>query len=178
MIMFHAKCFNRTCASVIHFLFCLLLFWQWQLVKNVQKKKNMKNYRKEGSDETGVCPPPALTTASLSSLFPPNPYSLQCKQKLCHLHTCPAPGAAGRERVHPHSSYAIQGLLPVLILSTESGFTSLLCLFARVFLRIACGTGRPQKEKLSASIKHLVLTYHVACCSPSGHDPTWGNTWL
>lgn len=90
----------------------------------------MKNYRKEGSDETGVCPPPALTTASLSSLLPPNPYSLQCKQKLCHLHTCPAPGAAGRERVHPHSSYAIQGLLPALILSTESGFTSLLCLFA------------------------------------------------
>lgn len=97
---------------------------------NLWRKKKKKNYRKEGSDETGVCPPPALTTASLFSLLPPNPYSLQCKQKLCHLHTCPAPGAAGRERVHPLSSCTIQGLLPVLILSTECGFTSLLCLFA------------------------------------------------
>lgn len=47
---------NGTYGSVLYFLFCLLLFWQWRFMK---KKKN---YRKEGSDETGVCalPPSPL----------------------------------------------------------------------------------------------------------------------
>lgn len=71
-------------------------------------------------------PPYALTTTSVFSLLPPSPYSLQCKQRLCHLHTCPAPGAAGRETVHPHSSCTVQGPLPVLILGPECDFTTLL----------------------------------------------------
>lgn len=98
-----------------------------------KKKKREKTllYKKEGSDENGVYAllpfPPGVTITSLFSLLPPYPYSLQCKQRLCHLPTCPAPGAARRERVHPQSSCTIQGLLPVLILSPECNFTSLHC---------------------------------------------------
>lgn len=112
-------------------VFTLPLLHAVVLTMAIHEKKK-KNYRKEGSDEPGVCAllpsPPGLTIASLFSLLPPNPYSLQCKQRLCHLHTCPAPGAARRETAHPRRSCTIQGLLPVLILSPQRNFTSLLCL--------------------------------------------------
>lgn len=111
-------------------------------------EKKTERYRKEGSDEAGVCSPPALTTAFLFFLLPPNPYSPQCKQKLCHLHTCPAPGAGRRERVHPQSSCTIQGLLPVLILSTECSFTGLFCSLARVFWALlVVQEDRKEKER-------------------------------
>lgn len=54
-------------------------------------------------------PPPGLTIASLFSLLPANPYSLQCKQSLFYLHTCPAPGAAGRRRARPPNLCAYKG---------------------------------------------------------------------
>lgn len=82
---------------------------------------------------------------------------------------------------------ATQGLLPVLIVSTrrESKFTGLLCSLATC-LSSACGTGRPQYEKpvvlccrpQSWSWNAWFSPAMLACCSPSGHDPTWGNTWL
>lgn len=118
--------FNVFRASILHFLFCLLLFL------NGNSWKKIENYRKEGSDDTAVCVLPLSPCPDhcLSFFFtlPPNLYSLQCKQKLCHRHTCSTPGAARRERVYPQSSCTIQGLLPVLILSPQCNFTSLLCL--------------------------------------------------
>lgn len=141
----------------------------WKKIQTIARKEVMR------LGSLPSFPPPALTTTSLFSLLPLNPYSLQCKQRLCHLHTCPVPGTARRERVHSQSSCTIQGLLPVLILSTECNFTTTVYSACKTFLSVAFCTGIPRNKMLA---KNLVLTCHAACCSPSGHDPTWGNTWL
>lgn len=53
---------------------------------------------KEGSER--VCVAPLPSPPHHLSLLHLNPYSLQCKQRLCHLHTCspPPPAAAAAKR--------------------------------------------------------------------------------
>lgn len=123
---------------------------------------------------THTLPPPmpactGLTIASHFSLLPASPYYLQCKQRPFYLHTRPAPGAAvaaaaAASKVRPTCA-PNKGDFLCWSLARVQLHQPAIC-FDSIFLRFARRAGRASERV------DVLLTCHVACCAPSGHDPT------
>lgn len=143
-------------------------------------KKKTKNLKPDkGRKWWGwyLCPPSAPLASSLSSSFPQTAASLHQTHihssvnkswviyvfALCLLQSCQEENKASTDLLH-HTRAS-----PWLNLPTFKSFFFLSELYSSHIKSAAWK---------AIHIKTPVLTCHVACCTQSGHDPTWGNTWL
>lgn len=146
----------------------------------IRERGKKKAERKEVMRLVSVpfLPPLSPPPHSHFSLLPANPYYLQCKQKAilsAHL-SCAWHCRCGRER-GPLNLCAQQKATscvdPWPVVQSHQPAT-----LGFYFIIIFFSHEGHRAGSFPASINNSLLTCHVACCSPSGHDPTRGNTWL